>query len=292
MIKRTIEISRPSYLSLRDRQLVIEQEGKEVGTVPIEDLGVLIIDSPAVTCTQGLLMACWQANAVVVLCDEKHLPGALVQPIVGHTLHQKIIRQQVTASTSRKKRLWQQIVRAKIEAQAAVLRSIGTEYKGLLAMARRVRSGDVGNLEAQAARVYWLRLFGSEFRRERDREGINTLLNYGYAIVRAATARAIVGGGLHPALSVFHRNQYNSMALADDLVEPLRPLIDLRVRELCDAGLLELNREAKARLLESLSFPLKVGESRFPLLVALHQYVAHVRACLAGERARAVIPAL
>lgn len=271
---------------------MIEQEGEEAGSVPVEDLGVLIIDSPAVTCTQGLLVACWQANVVVVLCDEKHMPGALVQPLTGHTLHQKILRQQVMASTSRKKRLWQQIVRAKIEGQAAVLRSVGAEYKGLLAMAARVRSGDVGNMEAQAARVYWLRLFGSQFRRDRDSEGVNALLNYGYAIVRAATARAIVGAGLHPALSIFHRNQYNSVALADDLVEPIRPLIDLRVRELSDGGLLQLDRDAKARLLESLSWPVKMGESRFPLLVALHYYTANIRECLAGERAHPVIPAL
>jgi CRISPR-associated protein Cas1 len=292
MIKRTVEISRPSYLSLRERQLVIEQEDRDVATVPIEDLGVLIIDSPAVTCTQGLLMACWQQNVVVVLCDEKHMPGALVQPIAAHTLHQKVLRQQVMAPAPRKKRLWQQIVRAKIEAQAAVLRSVGAEYKRLLAMARRVRSGDAGNLEAQAARFYWLRLFGSDFRRDRESEGVNSLLNYGYAIVRAATARAIVGAGLHPALSIFHRNQYNSMALADDLVEPLRPLIDLRVKELYDAGLVELNRDSKARLLEALSWPVKIGESRFPLLVALHQYAVHVRACLAGERSQAIIPTI
>jgi CRISPR-associated protein Cas1 len=237
-------------------------------------------------------MACWQENVAVILCDEKHLPGALLQPVSGHSLHHKILRQQIAASTPRKKRIWQRIVRAKIEGQAAVLRSVGAEYEGLLAMARRVRSGDAGNLEAQAARVYWLRLFGSKFRRDRDSEGVNSLLNYGYAIVRAATARAIVGAGLHPAVSIFHRNQYNSMALADDLVEPLRPLIDLRVRELFDAGLLELNKETKARLLESLSWQVKLGESRVPLLVALHRYAAHVRACLAGERPDLVIPAI
>nr|MBO2487478.1 type II CRISPR-associated endonuclease Cas1 [Gammaproteobacteria bacterium] len=292
MIKRTVEISQPSYLSVKNRQLVIEQEGRQAGTVPIEDLGVLIIDNRAVTCTQGVLIACWQENVVVVLCDERHVPGALLLPISGHSLHQKILRQQITASASCKKRLWQRIVRAKIEGQAAVLRSIGEEYRGLLAMARRVRSGDAGNLEAQAARAYWLRLFGSGFRRDRSSEGINTLLNYGYSVVRAATARAIVGAGLHPGLSIFHRNQYNSMALADDLVEPLRPLVDLRVRELSDEGVLELNRESKTRLLESLSWPVRMGDSRCPLLVALHQYAATVRACLAGERTQPIIPAL
>lgn len=292
MIKRIIEISNPAYLHLRNRQMVIERDGVETGSVPVEDLGLLILDHPGIAHTQGLLAACFENNVAVLVCDGKHLPAAILLPLDGHTLHSKTLGQQIAASEPTCKRLWQRIVQAKIRGQAQVLHAATGDDAPLRAYAAKVKSGDPDNIEAQAARIYWQRLFGAEFRRDQDAPGINAMLNYGYAVMRGAVARAVVGAGLHPALGVHHRNQYNSFALADDLMEPLRPLVDIKVHEVC--GLLPdtpgLTPENKRSLLEILGWDCTIGERKFPLMVALHQYAASVRKVLAGEQKEAEIP--
>lgn len=295
MIKRIVEISQRAHLSLRNQQLVIEREEEEPVQVAIEDLGVLILDHYSITHTQQLLSACWQNNVAVILCDGKHLPGAVLLPLDGHSLQSKIVAQQVEVTEPTRKRLWQTIVQAKVREQANVLRSVHGECDPLPAYADKVRSGDPDNIEAQAARIYWRKLFGPSFRRDRDRSGINTLLNYGYAILRAAVARAIVGAGLHPSLGLHHHNQYDSFCLADDLMEPLRPLVDLKVFELDQAANgkeIELDRDTKRTLLETLTWNCLLGEQRLPLMVALHQYAAGVRKVICGEEKFAPIPAL
>lgn len=293
-IKRTIEISRASYVRVRDSQLVIEQDGAEVGTVPVEDIGVLLIDSPAVVTTAAALMACWKQNAVVILCDERHLPGAMLLPLEGHTLTARVMTAQVAAPEPRKKRLWQQIIKAKISAQCHVLEKLGQSVKPLRRLVAKVRSGDPANVEAQAARFYWPRLFGRSFRRDPDQDGANSLLNYGYAVVRAAVARSICAAGLSPALGLKHSNQYNAFCLADDLVEPLRPLVDLRVREVVTefGDPVSVCKETKARILDLLSWPLETAGQKAPLLVATHQFAASVRSVLTGETERAAIPCI
>lgn len=285
MIKRIVEIGTPSHLRLDHRQLVVSRDGVEVGTLPIEDLGVLIIDHPGVSYTHAVLAACFESGVVVVLCDAKHLPSAALLPLSGHSLHAKTLRLQIAAAQPLQKRLWQSIVRAKILEQAGVLRSLVLDDQPLPTYAGRVKSGDPDNVEAQAARIYWGKLFGAEFRRDRDMEGINALLNYGYAILRAAVARAIVGAGLSPALGIHHRSQYDDFALADDLMEPLRPLVDIKVYELArDNPQVVVDKESKNALLQILAWDCRwgaTGESRrLPLLTGLSYYAAGVRAVL------------
>ncbi len=294
MIKRIVEISNPAYLHLRNRQMVIERERAELGSVPVEDLGVLILDHPAITHSQGLLTACFENNVVVLVCDSKHLPSAILLPLDGHSLHSKTLGQQIAATEPACKRVWQRIVQAKIREQAKVLHSTTGDDKPLHAYAAKVKSGDPENIEAQAARIYWQRLFGPEFRRNPDIPGINAMLNYGYAVMRGAVARAVVGAGLHPALGVHHRNQYNNFALADDLMEPLRPLVDIKVYEVCELlpDTPELTPQNKRTLLEILDWSCAIGERKLPLMVALHHYAASVRKVLAGEEKDVEIPLL
>ncbi len=292
MIKRIVDISNPSHLSLRREQLVIEQDRKEVGTVPLEDLGVLILDHPAITHTQGLLAACCKNNTVVLFSNEKHLPVSILLPLSGGSLHSKIIDQQIRVTEPMCKRLWREIVQAKIRAQAYVLTKIHNDDKPLPAFANRVRSGDPDNVEGQAARVYWRKLFGKDFRRDRDLPGINALLNYGYAVMRAAVARAIVGTGLHPALGLHHHNQYDSLCLADDLIEPLRPLVDWKVYgikgKLNDKS--ELTPEIKREMLEIFSVSCLIRKQPLPLIPALHHYAASLRKVICNEGKKLVIP--
>lgn len=192
MIRRIIEISNPARLSLKNRQMVVEREGFKSVSIPVEDMGVLILDHPAITHTQGLLNACFKYNVAVLVCNEKHLPGALLLPLEGNSLHSRIIAHQSRVKEPTRKRLWQAIVQAKIREQAKVLLHVTKDSASLLAYAKRVKSGDTGNVEALASRIYWQRLFGVAFPRDFNAPGINSFLNYGYAVMRAAVARAIV----------------------------------------------------------------------------------------------------
>lgn len=292
MIKRTIEISeRPLHLRLRsDQLLLVDVEGGEVvATAPCEDVGVLIVDQVRTGFTQPILTRLAAAGAVVVLCGDDHLPCAMVLPLSTHSTVATRIRAQVAAKLPLRKRLWQQLVRAKIAAQADNLH--GDAARGLHAMTRAVRSGDPTNVEAQAARRYWSAwALAADFRRDPAGTPPNNLLNYGYAIMRAAVARALVGAGLHPAIGLHHQHRANAFCLADDLVEPLRPLVDERVRTLWRDGELAVTRRAKQELLELLTLRVATGGERGPLLVHLHRYVASLVACLEGHGSKLDIP--
>ncbi|HEV2471406.1 MAG TPA: type II CRISPR-associated endonuclease Cas1 [Chthonomonadales bacterium] len=293
MTARIVEIGSPAALVYRDGHLRIERAGGSVALVPIEDLGVLVLDQPQVTLTAPLLTACAEANVAVVVCDARHTPTALLSPFEGNTLHLKVLRGQVEAGAPVKKRLWQTIVRAKICAQAGALKRICGEDFRLGALAAFVRSGDPENVESRAARAYFHRLFGDGFVRDRYGQGVNQMLNYGYAIVRAAVARAIVGAGLHPALAVHHSNQYNPFALADDLVEPLRPLVDVRAHASCArcAPADGLSQAARHSLLEVLTDEVDLGGRRYPIMTAVGLYAATFRDCLLGEERHMICPA-
>jgi len=290
MIKRIIEISKPAALRLKHKQLIIRQEEKE-HSVPIEDIGILILDNPAITHTQQLFAECCANNIAVVLCDTKHLPAYLLLPLVGNSQQTKFLAEQISTPIPTKKRLWQLIVKEKVNAQARVLADLVSDSPRLKKLAMEVKSGDPQNIESQAARIYWEALFGNQFRRDRSQSGINVLLNYGYTVMRAAVARALVGTGLHPSLGIHHRSQYNSFALADDLLEPLRPLIDIKVFQLASEGKEnELGIEQKQSLLECLSWQVSMDKDKSPLMVALHEYAAGVRRTLSREIKQPLIP--
>ena len=304
MIKRTVEISTNGcYVHTKDEQLVIEKDGFKVGTVPIEDLGVLILDSPQLTITSSVMRSLAEQNVAVIFTDSKHLPSSLTIPFSANSIQTKVLNEQIAISLPTKKRLWAAIVAQKIANQARSLEICGGDGTALKEISNRVKSGDPENLEAYAAKLYWRKLFGDEFRRDREAADHNMFLNYGYAIVRAATARAIVGTGLHPSLGINHKNQYNPFPLADDLVEPLRPFVDVQVFRLVNDlvpgsdrfrvdGEFTLNRETKQVLLGLLADECEFAGRKSPLLVALGNYAASVKQMMTGETDKLLIPTL
>ncbi|MBX3299745.1 MAG: type II CRISPR-associated endonuclease Cas1 [Acidobacteria bacterium] len=301
MIKRTIEIStHGTYVHTKDEQLVIEKDGLKVGSVPIEDLGVLILDSPQLLITSSVMRSLAEQNVAVIFTDQKHLPSSLTIPFSVNSIQTKILNAQIEVSLPTKKRLWAAIISAKIANQARSLEICGRDGTALREIAGRVKSGDSENLEAFAARQYWRKLFGDDFRRDREAHDHNMLLNYGYAIVRAATARAIVGTGLHPSLGINHKNQYNPFPLADDLIEPLRPFVDVRVFEMladpvippADPHRIALDRPAKARLLSLLAEDCAYDGRRLPMMSAIGYYAASVKQVMMGEADKLLIPVL
>ncbi|MFK8067855.1 MAG: type II CRISPR-associated endonuclease Cas1 [Gammaproteobacteria bacterium] len=294
MIKRIIDISEKAYIHMKHRQLLIDKEGETIGQIPIEDLGVLILQHSAIVVTQAVIIACQENNVVLVFCDSRHLPYSVVLPISeGHTLHTKVLRQQLAITLPTKKRLWQQIVKYKIKEQASTLALANKDNKGLLRLAEKVKTGDSENYEAQAAKVYWRLLFGDEFRRDVNAEGLNSILNYGYAIMRAMVARALVGSGLHPAIGLHHRNQYNGLCLADDIMEPFRPWVDLAVYKLfVDNKQLEINTEIKQALLGMLSEKVIWKGESLPLMVACHSLTADLKRAYQNSKEKLCFPQL
>ena len=294
MIRKTIELATPgTRLSVAHRQLVIERPDQSKATLPIEDLGVVIVDDVRASYTQSVFIDLLAAGATLMVTGRDHLPAGMVLPLDAHHAQTERHRAQVEAGEPVKKRAWQVIVRAKISQQGAVLAHFSGDHGGLAAMARRVRSGDPDNLEAQAAQRYWPRLLGKEFRRDRDAEGANALLNYGYAVVRAATARAVVAAGLIPSLGVYHRNRSNPFCLADDLLEPYRPYVDWRVKLMVDEAGGEIpsldDRTSRAALLSLFNETIVVGGRRMPLLLALQASAASLcRALTGGDRTLAL----
>jgi len=292
VIKQTIEISQESaHLAVKHKQLQIKREGNTVGQVPCEDIGMVLVDHPGTTYTHHALTSLADSDAAVVICGRNHLPAAILLPLSDHSQVVWRHHDQIAAGKPLCKRLWQQIVKAKIIAQADNLEENDIISNQLRQFAKQVRSGDPSNIEARAAKLYWQHWLGEEdFRRDRDQTGINSLLNYGYAVMRAALARAIVAAGLLPALGVHHHNRGNPFCLADDLIEPLRPLVDDRVRELYRQGHTELSQVAKAGLLELLTEQITISRETGPLMVSLHKYVASLVRCFAGQAKQLEIP--
>jgi len=292
MTDRVLDLSdRPASLSVQNSLLRIRFGQEDPLTVPLSDLAVVIVSHPQVSYTHAVLSGLALAGALFVTCDEKHLPVSMLLPLVTHSLQSERFSAQARLSLPVRKRLWQQIARAKILAQARPLQERTGAALGLDALAAKVRSGDPTNIEARAARAYWHALFGDiEFYRDREADGINACLNYGYAVLRAITARAICGAGLHPSLSLHHHNRYDAFCLADDLMEPYRPLVDRAVARLRDERGPEvpLDRDSKKRILEALLDRFQAqGESRtlFDWLGRLASSLAS--AIQAAETARA-----
>jgi CRISPR-associated protein Cas1 len=300
LIKRTLEISRePAHLAVRNQQLILKRDGQVVGSIPCEDIGLVMVDHPQTTYTHAALAQLAENDVAVVLCGADHLPVAIVLPLADHSQIVWRLRDQLGVSKPLHKQLWSQLVVAKVEAQAWNLAEGSSPRKKLLALAKEVRSGDPTNIEAQAAKIYWANwlsdatpeeLDGERFRRDPALSGLNSFLNYGYTVLRASLARAIVAAGLQPSLGIHHCNRSNAFCLADDLIEPFRPLVDDRVREMYRQGFDELNQEAKAELLNLLIQPMQLGEQTGPLMVMFGRLVASLVRCYTGEAKKLEIP--
>ena len=308
MIKKTLYFGNPAYLSLKNDQLVIKlpdvQKNDELPdsfkkqmevTKPIEDIGIVVLDNKQITITSGVLEALLENNSAVITCDSKSLPVGLLLPLYGNTTQNERFRHQLAASIPLKKQLWQQTIKQKIENQSTVLQKcLDEEFKCMNVWANDVKSGDPDNLEARAAAFYWKTLFGNIEGFTRDREGVppNNLLNYGYSILRATVARALVASGLLPTLGIHHHNRYNAYCLADDIMEPYRPVVDQLVYNIvCKNNNYEtLTKELKAELLTIPVLDVKISGKRSPLMVAVAQTTASLYKCFSGELRRITYP--
>ena len=292
MLKRTIEISsQRTHLSMRQGQLTLTRDGNPIASVPCEDVGAVIVDQSQTTYTHAVLRDLASGGGSLVVCGHDHLPVGLLIPFGNHCQVVQRINEQVDATAPTKKRIWQQLIRAKIKASAPILDPSPVASR-LRALVSHVRSGDPTNVEARAAKLFWANWLPAhcEFRRDKEGEAFNGLLNYGYAIVRALLARAIVSGGYLPAIGIHHHHRSNAFCLADDLMEPLRPFVDSIVRDLHRQGFGEVNRETKQQLLELLTMTVQLGKNKGPLNVVIHRYVSSFGDCLRGESRTLQIP--
>lgn len=257
------------HLSLFRGFMVVKAEGEEVGRIALDDIHALIVHAHGTTWSANLVAALAERGAPIVFCGNNHSPVAVTLPLEGHHAQGARIQAQWNASRPLAKQLWRLVVVAKIRNQAALLEARGVrEAEALHFLSRRVRSGDPDNIEAQAAKRYWPLLMGADFRRDRDAEGANALLNYGYAVMRASVARAVVAAGLHPTIGIHHANRGNAFALADDLVEPFRPLVDALVAGMTGEGIATVDTEAKRRFARLIAFDLRIGGEASPVSVA------------------------
>lgn len=326
MIKKTLYFGNPAYLSMKNSQLVIKLPEVEkndtlpesfkvetVRTVPIEDIGVVVMDNPRITFTNGLMNALLENNCALITCDSKSMPSGLMLPLESNTTQSERFLAQIEASLPLKKQLWQQTVKAKIENQAFVLKTYcNNEINNMLQWASNVKSGDSDNLEGRAAAYYWKNIFSSTDKYSienqktiknkkngttenklvipfftRDRNGMppNNLLNYGYAILRAVVARSLVVSGLLPTLGIHHHSRYNAYCLADDIMEPYRPFVDQLVIEIINkvSDFSELTKEIKGALLQIPVIDVIINEQRSPLMIAAAQTTASLAKCYLGE---------
>ena len=301
MIKKTLYFGNPTYLSLRNKQLVIQLpevvkndtlpesfKADAVKTIPVEDIGVVILDNKQITITHGLMEALLENNCALITCNSSRMPVGLMLPLAGNTTQTERFRDQINASVPLKKQLWQQTVQAKIQNQAYVLENKSkVVVKNMLVWANDVKSGDPDNYEARAAVYYWNNLFPNipGFTRGREGEPPNNLLNYGYAILRAVVARSLIASGLLPTLGIHHRNKYNAYCLADDIMEPYRPFVDNLVFEIVESGIdiSELSQEIKAQLLNIPVLDVVINNQRSPLMIAVGQTTASLYKCFSGE---------
>ena len=293
MIKQTLYFSNPAYLSLSNAQLVIKRgDGLDTETRPIEDIGVILLDHPQITLTHGLINALLSNKSAIISCDRLHLPSGLMLPIKGHTEQSKRYRIQVNSSQALKNNLWQQTVIAKIKNQRRVLDIYQKPSKRLSILSKRVISGDPSNIEGQAAAYYWSTLLGRDFKRERDGEPPNGLLNYGYAILRSLVARALSSSGLMVTHGIHHRNKYNAYCLADDIMEPYRPFVDIAVADLYLNQNVEsfLNIESKKTLLSIGQVDAYFGKLKRPLMVGLSSTTASLYHCYEGTKRKIIYP--
>lgn len=318
MIKRTLYFGNPAYLSKKNDQLLIkspEEKSAEIedlsgeiepekndkyksrsniNTIPIEDIGILILDNQQITITQGLLYFLLQNNTALVSCDSSHMPVGLFLPLDSNQIQSQVFGFQIEASEPLKKQLWQQTISTKIFNQAMVLSRRNKKCDNLKLWSKKVRSGDPDNYEGRAAAYYWKNIFPEELEFERDRYGLppNNLLNYGYAILRAVVARALVSSGLLPTLGIHHHNKYNAYCLADDIMEPYRPYVDDLIATFIDDGedFTELTPSIKKQLLAIPTITVNIEDESGPLMVIMHRTTASLVKCFKGEARKIIYP--
>lgn len=299
MIKKTVAFTNPVYLSLKDKQLVINipEDSKISKTIPIEDIGVVVLEHKQITITHALISALVENNCALITCGDNMMPTGLTMPLEMNTIQSERFVCQLEASLPLKKQLWQQTIQAKIRNQAGALRYLhNIQARNMLEWANDVRSGDADNKEARAAAYYWKNMFPQISFFTRDPEGFapNNLLNYGYAILRAIVARALVSSGLLPTLGIHHHNRYNAYCLADDIMEPYRPYVDVLVADIIERypDYEKLTTEIKRELLQIPTIDVTINENRSPLMIAVSITTASLAKCFSGELRRISYPEL
>lgn len=296
MVKRTLFFGNPAYLSTKNEQLVVSfpEDVKLPITMPIEDLGYIVLEHPQITLTNGLITKLIDNKTAVITCDKQHLPNAILQPLTGHSEQTERYRHQLNASVPLKKNLWQQTISAKITNQAHHLSARGKENKKMKRWADEVKSGDADNHEAVAAGHYFQSLFSHVPNFSRNQKGVapNGLLNYGYAILRAVTARALMSSGLLPSVGIFHSNKYNAFCLADDIMEPYRIYVDTLVYDITHKhhSYEELTQELKTILLSVPAIDVVMEGKRSPLMVAMSRTTNSLYECYAGISRKILYP--
>ena len=291
MIKQTLFFSTPVCLSLKNYQIVISwKDCDDKITRPIEDIGCVVLENQMISITLPLLNELVKNNVAVILCDNKMMPTSMLQNLDANTTQAESLKFQLAVTDPMKKQVWKQIIESKIENQAAVLALAGKNKDILKPYYNNVKSGDSDNREGLAAKIYWNSLLGNSFKREREGCSPNSLLNYGYSILRAAVARALLGSGLLPNLGIFHKSRYNAFPLADDVMEPYRPFVDEIVYRLYENGITELNKESKSEIMRVLNCDVNIGKVKRPLQIALTMTTASLVKYYTGEIKKLSLP--
>lgn len=292
MIKKSILIENKASITARNNQLVVNSEIRE-STIPIEDIGFLVIDNPEIYLSIPAMNQLIENNTAVIVCGKNHLPNGLFMNLNSHHIQQEIFKYQIEASLPLKKQLWQQTVTEKIKNQGILLERITGNKNQLDFLASKVLSGDTSNMEGVAAGIFWKGFFDIPFKRERFGDYPNNFLNYGYAILRAATARALAGSGLLNTLGIHHKSKYNAFALADDIMEPFRPLVDAKVYEIMQKyEQQELNTVIKSELVQVLTNTVYFKDDKSPLMIGLQKTASSLQQCFSGQRKKIKYPQL
>lgn len=292
-MNRLIDISSDNkHLSRSRGFLIISEERAELARIPLDDIFAIIIHAHGVTYSNSLLVELARRGAIAVLCGANHFPIAYLAAIDGHHAQSGRISDQIAATKPLNKQLWRQLVVQKVKMQAAVLSACNVSDARLNMLSREIKSGDPSNIEAQAARHYWPKLMGDEFRRDRNADDANGLLNYGYTVLRAAVARAVIATGLHPSLGIHHTSRVNAFALADDLIEPFRPFVDYTVQSLLDHGHTSVDPTSKRALSAILDYDVNLGDNRSPISTAIKTLCTSLVSSYAERKAALTFPLL
>lgn len=293
MIKRTLFFSNKYSLTTKNEQLVVNNQESEPKTIPIEDIGFLILEHPEIYISIPTLTKLSENNVAVIFCNNKHMPQSMLLTLDNHHIQQELFKYQINATEPLKKQLWQQVVKSKINNQADLFSKLNKHNNPLSFYASKVLSGDTDNREGVAAAYYWKHIFDFDFKRERKGDYPNLFLNYGYIVLRAAVARALAGSGLLNTLGIHHHNKYNAFCLADDIMEPYRPLVDAKVIEIMqNFDEQDLITPIKLELLKVLTQTVYFEDKKSPLIVALTTTTSSLQHCFTGKSRKIIYPKL